>query len=136
LISYQLIGPFARYLASDRIYLGEFSHKGSWFPGAEAPIIDRGLSGQVHELLARDSHVRSVDTQTRESTEAPLLRDLLFGPIGGPIGGSMYPTYAIKNKRKYRYFVSSAEMRFGAAGKTHERIPAAEVEAPTYRFVR
>ena len=67
-----------------------------------------------------------MDTQTRESTDA-LLRGLLFGPSGDP----MYPTYARKNKRKYRYYVSKAEMRFGAAGKTHERIPAAEVEAAT-----
>jgi hypothetical protein len=85
----------------------------------------------VHEVLARDSHVRSVDTQTRESTDA-LLRGLLFGPSGDP----MYPTYASKNKRKYRYYVSKAEMRFGAAGKTHERIPAAEVEAATVNQVK
>jgi DNA invertase Pin-like site-specific DNA recombinase len=118
-------------LLRNRIYLGELSHKGSWFPGAHAPIIDHGLWGRVHEVLARDSHVRSVDTQTRESTDA-LLRGLLFGPSGDP----MYPTYASKNKRKYRYYVSKAEMRFGAAGKTHERIPAAEVEAATVNQVK
>ena len=118
-------------LLRNRIYLGELSHKGSWFPGAHAPIIDHGLWGQVHEVLARDAHVRSVDTQTRESTDA-LLRGLLFGPSGDP----MYPTYASKNKRKYRYYVSKAEMRFGAAGKTHERIPAAEVEAATVTQVK
>jgi site-specific DNA recombinase len=61
-----------------------------------------------------------------------LLRGLLFGPGGDP----MYPTYASKNKRKYRYYVSKAEMRFGAAGKTHERIPAAEVEAATVNQVK
>ena len=118
-------------LLRNRIYLGELSHKGNWFPGAHAPIIDHGLWGQVHEVLARDSHVRSVDTQTRESTDA-LLRGLLFGPSGDP----MYPTYASKNKRKYRYYVSKSEMKFGAAGKTHERIPAAEVEAATVNQVK
>jgi len=118
-------------LLRNRIYLGELSHKGSWFPGAHAPIIDHGLWGRVHEVLARDPHVRSVDTQTRESTDA-LLRGLLFGPSGDP----MYPTYASKNKRKYRYYVSKAEMRFGAAGKTHERIPAADVEAATVNQVK
>jgi len=118
-------------LLRNRIYLGELSHKGSWFPGAHLPVIDHGLWGQVHEVLARDPHVRSVDTQTRESTDA-LLRGLLFGPSGDP----MYPTYASKNKRKYRYYVSKAEMRFGAAGKTHDRIPAAEVEAATVNQVK
>jgi len=65
-----------------------------------------------------------VETQTRESTDA-LLRGLLFGPSGDP----MYPTYASKNKRKYRYYVSKSEMKFGAKGKTHDRIPAEEIEA-------
>ena len=118
-------------LLRNRIYLGELSHKGSWFAGAHAPIIDHGLWGRVHEVLARDPHVRSVDTQTRESTDA-LLRGLLFGPTGDP----MYPTYASKNKHKYRYYVSKAEMRFGAAGKTHTRIPAEEVEAATVNQIK
>ncbi len=130
-IGTQMDRKYLYKLLRNRIYLGELSHKGSWFPGAHAPIIDHGLWGQVHEVLARDSHVRSVDTQTRESTDA-LLRGLLFGPSGDP----MYPTYASKNKRKYRYYVSKAEMRFGAAGKTHERIPAAEVEAATVNQVK
>jgi site-specific DNA recombinase len=80
---------------------------------------------------ARNPHVRSVDAQTFESTEA-LLRGLLFGPSGDPID----PTYASKNKRKYCHYVSKAEMRFGAAGKTHARIPAAEVEAATVNQVK
>jgi site-specific DNA recombinase len=118
-------------LLRNRIYLGELSHKGSWFPGAHSAIIDHGLWGQVHEVLARDSHVRSHETQTRESTEA-LLRGLLFGPSGDP----MYPTYASKNKRKYRYYVSKSEMKFGANGKTHDRIPAEEIEAATVAQVK
>ena len=127
----QMDRKYVHKLLRNRIYLGELSHKGSWFPGAHSPIVDHGLWGQVHEVLARDPHVRSVDTQTRESTEA-LLRGLLFGPTGDP----MYPTYASKNKRKYRYYVSKAEMRFGASEKTHARIPAAEVEAATVNQVK
>ncbi len=118
-------------LLRNRIYLGELSHKGSWFPGAHLPVIDHGLWGQVHEVLARNPHVRSVETQTRTSTDA-LLRGLLFGPTGDP----MYPTYASKNKRKYRYYVSKSEMKFGANGKTHDRIPAEEIEAATVAQVK
>ncbi len=36
----------------------------------------------------------------------------------------MYPTYSRKNGRKYFYYVSKSELRFGAADKTYERIPA------------
>jgi DNA invertase Pin-like site-specific DNA recombinase len=118
-------------LLRNRIYLGELSHKGSWFPGAHLPVIDHGLWGRVHEVLARDPHVRSQETQTRESTAA-LLRGLLFGPSGDP----MYPTYASKNKSKYRYYVSKSEMKFGANGKTHDRIPAEEIEAATVAQVK
>ena len=119
-------------LLRNRIYLGELSHKGSWFPGAHSPIIDHGLWGQVHEVLARNPHVRSVETQTRNSTDA-LLRGLLFGPTGDP----MYPTYASKkNGRKYRYYVSKSEMKFGTNGKTHDRIPAEEIEAATVAQVK
>ena len=41
-----------------------------------------------------------------------------------------------QNKRKYRYYVSKAEMRFGTAEKTHEPIPAAEIEAATVNQVK
>ena len=49
-----------------------------------------------------------------------MLRGLLYAPTGEP----MYPTYSRKNGRKYFYYVSKSELRFGAAGKTYERIPA------------
>jgi DNA invertase Pin-like site-specific DNA recombinase len=111
-------------LLRNRIYLGELSHKGSWFPGAHPAILDHGLWGQVHEILAKDPHTRAGATQTRSRTDA-LLRGLHFAPSGDP----MYATYTRKNGHKYRYYMSKSESRFGALGKTSERIPAAEVEA-------
>ena len=113
-------------LLRNRIYLGELSHKGNWYPGAHPAIIEHGLWGRVHEILAKDSHARSVETKIRSRTDA-LLRGLLYGPTGE----RMYPTYSRKRGRKYHYYVSKSESRFGAAGKTYERIPAEEVEAAT-----
>jgi len=111
-------------LLRNRIYLGELSHKGNWYPGAHPAIIDHGLWGRVHEILAKDGHARSVETKIRSRTDA-LLRGLLYSPTGE----RMYPTYSRKKGRKYHYYVSRSESRFGAAGKTYERIPAGEVEA-------
>ena len=111
-------------LLRNRIYLGELSHKGSWYPGAHPAIIDHGLWGKVHEILAKDGHSRSVETKIRSRTDA-LLRGLLYAPTGE----RMYPTYSRKNGRKYRYYVSKSEVRYGAGGKTYERIPADEVES-------
>jgi DNA invertase Pin-like site-specific DNA recombinase len=113
-------------LLRNRIYLGELSHKGNWYPGAHPAIIDHGLWGRVHEVLAKDAHTRSVDTKIRSRTDA-LLRGLLYAPNGE----RMYPTYSRKNGRKYHYYVSKSESRFGAAEKTYERIPAEEVETAT-----
>ena len=61
--------------------------KGKWFPGVHAAIIDPGLWGEVHAVLAKDSHGRSVETKVRSRTDS-LLRGLLFAPTGEP----MYPT--------------------------------------------
>ncbi len=111
-------------LLRNRLYLGEISHKGSWHPGVHSAIIDHGLWGQVHEILASDGHTRSVETKARSRTDA-LLRGLLYAPSGE----RMYPTYSNKNGRKYRYYFSKSEARFGADSKTYARLPADEVEA-------
>ncbi|MBV6271732.1 SOS response-associated peptidase family protein [Alcaligenaceae bacterium CGII-47] len=111
-------------LLRNRTYLGELSHKGSWFSGAHAAIIDHGIWGQVHEVLAKDSKVRAAVTKGRSRTDA-LLRGLLYSPTGE----KMYPTFTSKkNGRKYCYYISKGEARFGAGGKTTDSLPAAEIE--------
>jgi hypothetical protein len=107
------------------------SHKGTWYPGAHPAIIDHGLWGKVHEILAKDAHTRSVETKIRSRTDA-LLRGLLYAPSGE----RMYPTYSRKNGRKYHYYVSKSESRFGAPGKSYERLPAAEIEAAVVAQIR
>lgn len=115
----------------NRMYLGELGHKGSWVPGAHPAIIDPGLWGQVHALLSKDSHGRGVETKLRSRTDS-LLRGLLYAPTGE----RMYPTYSRKNGRKYHYYVSRSESRFGAPGKSYERLPAREIEAVVIAQIR
>jgi len=118
-------------LLRNRIYLGELSHKGNWYPGVHPAIIEPGLWGRVHEVLSRDGHVRSVETKTRSRTDA-LLRGLLYSPSGE----RMYPTYSRKNGRKYHYYVSKSESRFGTSEKTYERLPAPEIEEAIVAQIR
>src|SRR5690606_24753835 len=118
-------------LLRNRTYLGELSHKGNWYPGAHPPIIDQELWDKVHTVLARDGHARSVETKIRSRTDA-LLRGLLYAPSGE----RMYPTYSRKNGRKYHYYVSKSESRFGAPGKRYERLPAPEIEAAVIAQIR
>lgn len=117
----------------NRIYLGELPLKGTWYPGAHPPIIDRDLWDRVHEVLAQDGHARSVQTKLRSRTDS-LLRGLIFTPSGE----KMYPTYS-KSKtasRAYMYYVSRSESRFGAPGKDFSRIPAREIEAPVVAQIK
>ena len=118
-------------LLRNRIYLGELSHKGNWYPGAHPPIIDQELWDKVHAVLARDGHARSVEAKIRSRTDA-LLRGLLYAPSGE----RMYPTYSRKNGRKYHYYVSKSEARFGAPGKGYERLPAPEIEGAVVAQIR
>ncbi len=118
-------------LLRNRIYRGELSHKGNWYPGAHLPIIDSALWEKVHSVLARDGHARSVETKIRSRTDA-LLRGLLYAPSGE----RMYPTYSRKNGRKYFYYVSKSESRFGAPGKGYDRLPAPEIEAAVVAQIR
>ena len=48
----------------------------------------------------------------------------------------MYPTYSRKNGRKYHYYVSKSEARFGAPGKSYERLPAPEIEGAVVAQIR
>ena len=118
-------------LLRNRIYLGELSHKGNWYPGAHPPIIDQALWDKVHAVLAKDGHARSVETKIRSRTDA-LLRGLLYTPSGE----RMYPTYSNKRGHKYHYYVSKSESRFGAPGKSYERLPAPEIEAAVVAQIR
>ena len=122
---------FLHKLLRNRVYLGEIAHKGAWYPGAHAAIIGQALWDRVHVVLARDGHARSTDTKTRSRTDA-LLRGLLYAPSGE----RMYPTYTSKSGRRYRYYVSKSESRFGAPGKGYERLPAPEIEAAVIAQIR
>ena len=118
-------------LLRNRIYLDELSLKGKWFPGAHPPIIERELWDKVHSVLSKDSHGRGVETKIRSRTDA-LLRGLLYAPSGE----RMYPTYSRKNGRKYHYYVSKSENRFGAPGKGYDRLTALEIEAAVVAQIR
>ena len=127
----QIDKKYLHKLLRNRIFLGEISHKGKWFPGVHTAIIDSGLWERAHVVLAKDSHGRSVETKIRSRTDA-LLRGLLYAPSGE----RMYPTYSRKNGRKYHYYVSKSESRFGAPGKTYERLPAPEIESAVIAQIR
>jgi DNA invertase Pin-like site-specific DNA recombinase len=118
-------------LLRNRIYLGELSLKGHWYPGAHPAIIEQALWDQVHEVLAASGSSRSADTRIRSRSDA-LLRGLLYTAAGE----RMYPTYTNKQGRLYHYYISRSESRYGATRKTHQRLPAPEIEAAVVAQMR
>lgn len=115
----------------NRLYLGELSNRGNWYPGVHMPIIGRELWDKVHALLATNWHARAVETKIRSRSDV-LLRGLLYTPSGE----RMYPTYSRKKGRVYQYYVSKSESRFGAPGKSYARLPAAEIDGAVVAQIR
>jgi site-specific DNA recombinase len=118
-------------LLRNRMYLGELSYKGQWYRGQHDAILAPELWDRAQAVLAVEPHQRGAATQARGRSDA-LLRGLLFDAPGT----KMHPTFTRKKGREYRYYISKAEMRFGAAAKTYARIPAEAVEAATVAQIK
>jgi site-specific DNA recombinase len=109
-------------ILSNRIYLGEIVHKDASYPGEHRAIIDFNLWDRVRGLLAAN-HAAA---QTDERVVSPaLLKGLIFDGAGN----RMSPSHAVKERRRYRYYVSQAVLQGRAkeAGSI-ARLPARELE--------
>lgn len=121
-------GPLA-YLLKNRTYLGETGHKGKWFPGEHAPIIDRGTFEQTQHLLKTNSAGRT----GRRQKSGALLTGILFDDRGN----RMSPSFSTKRGVRYPFYVSSALLRGRKAqAGSVARVPAREIEAIILKAVR
>jgi site-specific DNA recombinase len=104
------------------IYRGQIVHKQACYPGEHAAIIDEDLWTAVAERLANNKQ----DRDTGALAESPsLLAGLLFDASGEP----MTPTHAVKNGRRYRYYISRVLVTQSRAQAPHgQRIPAGDIE--------
>jgi DNA invertase Pin-like site-specific DNA recombinase len=127
-------GPFDKKLLyallRNRLYLGELSHQGQWYPGQHEPLVDQALWDQVQGVFQEDGTRRAVGTRQREKCDA-LLRGLLFDHEGN----RLYPTYTRKQGKQYRYYLSQGTLRFGAAVSA-VRLPAEPIEAATVAQIK
>jgi site-specific DNA recombinase len=109
-------------LLANRIYIGEVSHKGDAYPGEHEAIIDRELWESVRVKLAENHRARRHQTN---ASEPSLLSGLIFDQEG-----CLYtPSHAIKNGKRYRYYVSRKIIHGrSSASAQPSRIPARELE--------
>lgn len=109
-------------MLQNRIYRGEIVHKDQHYPGEHPPIIDQPLWDKVQTVLAENG----VERQIGHASKAP---SLLTGLLHDGAGNRMTPTHAVKDGKRYRYYVSHPLITEGR-GRTSPawRIPAAEIE--------
>jgi site-specific DNA recombinase len=119
----QKLSRGALYLMlQNRVYRGEITHQGQSYPGDHPAIIEQPLWDQVQAVLATNRTQRAAGARTKHPS---LLTGLLFDDKGG----RLTPTYAIKEGRRYRYYVSTGLVT-GAKTKRSNgvRVPASNLE--------
>jgi site-specific DNA recombinase len=109
------------HLLRNRIYRGEVVHKGVAYPGEHTCIVDEDLWNAVQLKLSGD-----IVQQRRARIESGAL---LGGLIFDSRGNRMTPTYTVRRRNRYRYYVSRGPVqdRRGAKGAL-PRVAADDVE--------
>jgi site-specific DNA recombinase len=107
-------------LLSNPIYIGEIRHKDLRHPGVHEPIVERDLWDKVQQHL-RDQ------TSSRHTHPAKVASSPLIGKLFDDAGGKLSPSHALKDGRRYRYYVSRG-LLIGTAEKRGWRLPASQIE--------
>ena len=109
-------------ILQNRIYLGEIEHRGQVYPGEHKGIVPRELWERVQAHLRTNNHAH----QNGLRAAAP---SLLVGLLYDERSNRFTPAHAVKNGKRYRYYVSQAAIK--NPGNFHRgpiRIPAGEIE--------
>ncbi|MCW3474913.1 recombinase family protein [Limobrevibacterium gyesilva] len=109
-------------MLQNRVYRGEIAHKDQHYPAEHPPIVDQELWDRVQAVLTANA----IDRKAGHTAKNP---SLLAGLIHDGAGNRMTPSHAVKDGKRYRYYVSRpliAEGKAKASGTC--RIPAAEIE--------
>ena len=118
--------PFCRStlytLLVNRIYRGEISHKGEWFPGEHAAIVDGETFDAVQDLLQQNGRLGGNDFRNRYNA---LLKQVLRCKHCDSV---MTHVFQGKDARKYRYYTCASALRLGRKTCPQPTLPALEIE--------
>ncbi|MBR0683302.1 recombinase family protein [Roseomonas eburnea] len=114
-----------------RTYIGEVAHKGNVYRGEHEAIVPRELWDRAHTVLQVSPRTRAA--QNRQHAPA-LLKGLIFGIDGR----AMSPTHAVKNGRRYCYYVAQRVLKADMVVDDHivRRVSAAQIEGAVVSQVR
>jgi site-specific DNA recombinase len=109
-------------LLSNPIYIGEIRHKSERHPGQHEAILERKLWEKVQQRLQNRSP-RTLEPRTKVSPSP------LAGKVFDETGEPLYVQAAVKDRRRYRYYVSRALVRGSKVeGQRGWRVPGPELE--------
>ena len=119
-------GPFTltslRRLATNILYTGAIRHQGQTYPGEHAAILAPGVWECVQDLITR----RQAFPRGRlRNQHLALLNGLLYCEC---CAARMVYSYAVKNDRKYPYYVCLNAQRKGWAACPSKSLPARVIE--------
>jgi hypothetical protein len=125
--------PFSRghlyRILANPIYLGQIAHKGQLHPGQHEALIEPDTWEAVQSKLA----CNTAGYQRRTGASDP---SLLAGLLVDSAGQRLTPSHAVKNGRRYRYYVSRALMAESGTGHNAGwRLPAHDLEDTVIRIV-
>ena len=114
-----------------RTYIGEVTHKGNIYRGEHEAIVPRDLWDRAHAILQVSPRSRAA--QNRQHAPA-LLKGLIFGTDGR----AMSPTHAVKNGRRYCYYVAQRVLKAETVVNDNivRRVSAAQIEGAVMSQVR
>jgi site-specific DNA recombinase len=126
-------GPFTRghlyKILSNRLYVGEVTHKGASYPGRHVAVIE----GEMFEAVQRQLAGNAISRRCATNVKAP---SLLTGLIHDETGDRLCPTHANKKGRRYRYYISKRLMHRTGTTTGGWRLPAKELENSVVRIAR
>jgi site-specific DNA recombinase len=117
-------GTFSRghiyKILSNPIYAGRIGHKGEVFDGQHQAIVPADMWDKVRQNL----ETRTIRPRSHGAKEPSPLAGILFDETGD----RLTPSHAVKNGRRYRYYIAHRLVR-GGKQASGMRLPAAEVES-------
>lgn len=90
-------------LLRNRIYVGDISHRGKWYAGEHAAIVDGNLFDRVQAMMSSNA----IERQKRSFSSPALLAGLVFDDRGN----NMRSTYTSKKGVRYQFYVSMTTLQ-------------------------
>ena len=91
-------------ILQNKAYIGKIVHKKNIYEGLQKPIIDLDIFERTQNLLAQNALNRKNATNAQSGS-------LLKGKLFDDKNNYMSPTHSTKNGKRYRYYVSQAQIQ-------------------------